>query len=71
MWTKVESSNIEALSYGESVLSVKFKTGAVYEYLNVPEKIFDELVGAASVGRTFNELIKSKPNDYPYRKAAA
>jgi len=67
----VESSNIDSLSLENGVLSVKFKSGNTYCYQNVTGKVFDELVGAASVGRTFNELIKSNPVDYPWFRADA
>jgi hypothetical protein len=66
--TPVTSSNIEALSLTEDRLLVEFKGGSQYEYQKVSSKVFDELVRAASVGRTFNALIKSKPEVYPYRR---
>lgn len=69
-YKEVESSNIAALAHSENTLAVKFKNGTEYHYSGVPVEIFDQLVQAASVGRTFNELIKSRPSDYPYVRAA-
>lgn len=69
-YREVESSNIEALGHDGESLGVKFKNGTIYLYQGVSKAIFDQLVGAASVGRTFNELIKSKPSDYPYERVA-
>lgn len=66
----VESSNIDALGHENDTLGVKFKNGTEYHYRDVPAWIFDQLVEAASVGRTFNELIKSHPSDYPYSRIA-
>lgn len=72
MWQPVESSNIVALKHDETTqkLSVKFKTGAVYDYENVPKDVFSNVLNAASVGRTFNELIKANPSAYPFALVA-
>lgn len=66
MWTKVSSSNIEALAHEGDRLLVQFKSGAIYAYENVTAELFRAVKTAASVGRTFNELIKSRPSDYPF-----
>lgn len=69
-YREVESSNIEALGHDGENLGVEFRNGSIYLYQGVSEAIFDQLVNAASVGCTFNELIKSKPSDYPYQRVA-
>lgn len=69
-YQSVESSNISALAHKGSTLGVKFTNGSEYHFENVPSVIFDQLIDAASVGRTFNELIKSHPSDYPYARVA-
>jgi len=66
----VTSSNISEMGHEGETLGVRFKNGTEYHYSNVPPSIFDQLLNAASVGRTFNELIKSKPSGYPYRQVA-
>ena len=62
-WNKVESSNIDALAHDGQKLLVRFNNGAVYECENVPEAVFLEIKDAASVGRTFNSLVKSRPDE--------
>lgn len=68
-WHDVTSSNISALSHEGNTLFVKFKNNAVYSYANVPKALFIQILEAASVGRTFNELIKSNPVAYPWERA--
>ena len=70
MWNPVESSNIEALAYENKHLKIKFKNGSEYHYQNVSQEVFEKILHAASVGRTFHELIKSKPAEYPFTRAA-
>lgn len=69
-WISVTSSNIEAISLDNDVLKVRFHTGREYHYENVTADMFREIRDAASVGRTFNALIKSNPEEYPYRQVA-
>ncbi|MCG7629064.1 KTSC domain-containing protein [Epibacterium sp. MM17-32] len=69
-YQKVDSSNIAALAHEGDVLGVKFNNGTEYHYQGVSSSTFEKVMGAASVGRTFNELIKSKPNDYPFDRVA-
>jgi len=64
----VESSNISAIGHHEGVLGIRFKSGAEYHYQNVDDALFAEISGAASIGRTLNQLIKAKPEDYPYAR---
>lgn len=66
----VDSSNIEAVGFLDGTLGIKFHSGAVYHYANVNENEFNKILASASVGRTFNELIKSKPEEYPYTRVA-
>ena len=63
----VDSSNLHSVGYDPDahVLEVAFKdfkTGnvrAVWQYLNVPKHVFDDLLTAPSVGKWFNEHVKS------------
>jgi hypothetical protein len=59
--TEVTSSNILSIGYDDEVKSlyVKFKSGKVYEYENVPASVYDELSEAESVGKYFNQMIKN------------
>ena len=42
----------------QQILEVEFTSGAVYQYLEVPSAIFDELMHAESKGRYFNQEIR-------------
>lgn len=64
-WEQVVSSNIKALAHSGTELFVEFHGGTVYQYSGVTLKEYKELLSSASVGRTFNMLIKSNPVDYP------
>lgn len=63
----VISSNIESIGYdeGTQILRIKFLTGAIYEYKNVPIMKFGQLRNATSVGSYLNRNIAKS---YPYEK---
>ena len=65
---KVESSNIEGVSYSEGTetVYVKFKNGTVYEYEGVPISIYLDLMESDSKGKFFNSNIKNA--GFKYRK---
>lgn len=64
----VSSSNIASVGHDDSsqTLEVEFLDGAIYEYYEVPENVFQELVAASSVGRYFAQQIK---NVYSFSRA--
>lgn len=66
--TQVESSNIASLGYDakNEVLEAEFKTGAVYQYENVPKDVFDGVLHAPSVGKAFNQDVVK--GGYPYTR---
>ena len=64
MWQPVKSSNIAEMKHEGEEMQVRFHGGAIYSYQGVPTSVYQAVLGAASVGRTFNELIKSKPGVY-------
>lgn len=57
---KVNSSTISEIGYDtqRSVMTVKFKTGAIYEYLEVPHEIYDFVINSESVGKALNAEVK-------------
>lgn len=61
----VVSSNVSAVGYdGKSKkLRVEFLNGMVYDYDNVPEAEYQDLLNAGSVGKQFNAAIR---NNYSY-----
>ena len=65
-WIHVISTCIEAIVYKDSssTLQIKFNRGDIYEYDNVPQRIFLSLLDADSHGEFFNRYIK---DIYPYR----
>ncbi|MCK0070854.1 KTSC domain-containing protein [Kordiimonas laminariae] len=56
----VDSSNIASIGYdGDSlILEVEFLQGGVYQYYNVPEHVYRELMSAASHGSYLAHNIK-------------
>jgi len=63
----VESSNLASIGYDaeNEILEVEFKHGGVYQYFDVPENVYDELMNADSHGVYFSANIR---NDYEYEK---
>lgn len=63
----VVSSNVAEIGYDAATmtLEVAFKNGTVYQYFDVPESLYQELMRAESVGKVLNAQIK---NSYRYMK---
>jgi len=61
----VISSAISSVAYDEpsSVLEVEFESGAVYDYFEVPPKVYRQLLSAPSKGRFVSQKIRDR---YPY-----
>ena len=57
-----ESSMIQKCLYNftTQTLKVKFKSGQLYEYLNVEPTVYDSMCTAESTGKFFIEHIKNK-----------
>ena len=59
---KVDSSSIFSVGYevrgGDGDLYVKFNSGKVYTYVNVPRRVYLGLIGAKSTGRYFTTYVK-------------
>jgi len=64
---QVASSNVASIGYDEpsQTLEVEFTSGAVYQYYNVSQAIFDQLMQAGSKGQFLAYHIK---NTYPYSR---
>ena len=56
----VQSSNLLEIGYDPTseTLEVLFKSGHVYQYYNLPQHIYDQLMQAPSHGIFFNSEIK-------------
>lgn len=66
-WIPVDSSDLNAVSYDStsSTLFVKFNSGGTYEYYDVPESVYQDLMSAPSLGRFLASRIKG---NYKYRQ---
>ena len=58
--TPVQSSNLLEIGYDPDTetLEVMFKNGGVYQYYNLPQHMYDQLMQAQSHGVFFNNEIK-------------
>ena len=67
MWTKVISTNLKRVSYGEKThdMLIQFQSGAVYQYRDVPGNISQGLLQADSPGTFFNKNVR---NRYTYKR---
>lgn len=74
---EVESSNIEGIGFSleqadngaennVGTVGIRFKSGSLYHFHNVPEKVFLEVALSDSVGKAFNQLIRTR--GYTYNK---
>ena len=59
------STAIEWAHWKNNVLSVKYRDGDAYDYLGVPESVYDDYRAAGSKGQFINFVVK--PN-YPHQK---
>lgn len=64
------SSVLDAVAYDpiRKCLLLRFRTGAIFEYENVPGVVHEELLAAPSKGGYFAEYVRP---DYPYRRVRA
>ena len=59
----VSSSNIASIGYDGSTLHIRFHSGGLYAYYNVPSGIYNGLMSASSKGRYFHANIKGRYGD--------
>ena len=66
--TQVNSSNIQSIGYDtpSGTLEVEFTSGDIYQYYNVPEHLYGQLIHASSLGGFLNDNIVKY--HYRYRK---
>ena len=59
---QVSSSAISSVGYDErkALLEVEFRSGAVYDYLDVPPRVWKELQKADSKGRFVSRRIRDR-----------
>ena len=58
----VASSNISSIGYDKNrqTLEIEFISGAVYQYFDIPEEKYQDIISSASIGRYFYDNIKDK-----------
>lgn len=63
----VASSNIASVGYDKEahILEIEFHHGAIYQYVDVPEKVYEELMNSPSQGAYFMNELKDK---FKYQK---
>ena len=64
---QVESTTIQDIGYeGEAmILEIGFKSGGVYQYFDVPQTVYEELMRSDSKGKFLHANIK---NNYRYTR---
>jgi hypothetical protein len=65
--TSVSSSDLHSVGYDPTTrtLEIEFNSGSVYRYFDVPQNVYDGLMGASSHGTYFHAKIKE---NYRYAK---
>lgn len=65
--TPVASTSIKSVGYDDEAdaLEIEFHSGGVYQYFDVPERVYTELLEADSRGRYFHEEIRGQ---YAFRQ---
>lgn len=58
--THVQSSNISSIGYdvNTATLEIEFLNGSIYQYYDVPEYVYEELMSASSHGGYLASAIK-------------
>ncbi len=58
----VNSSNVAEIGYDEPsrILEVLFRNGTLYQYFDVPERDYSELMRASSIGQYLNANVKGR-----------
>lgn len=54
----VSSSDIASIGYEGGVLHIRFNSGGLYAYYDVPDSVYKGLMSASSHGRYFHANIK-------------
>ena len=59
---EIDSSVIASAAYDDDrmVLEIKFRTGRVYHYRDVPRTVYDDLLSSESAGKYFNNVIRPR-----------
>ena len=56
----VSSSNISSIGYEGTTLYVRFNSGGLYAYYDVPQSVYSGLMSASSHGKYLSAYIKGR-----------
>jgi len=58
----VKSRILRSVGYNNStkILEIEFHTGLVYQYSNVPSKVYADLMHSGEIGKFFSEKIRPR-----------
>lgn len=59
----VSSSDISSIGHEGSTLHIRFNSGGLYAYYNVPASTYNSLMSAGSHGKYFHANIKGRYGD--------
>lgn len=56
----VKSRILRSVGYNESIkiLEIEFQNGLVYQYLDVPPKVYADLMYSGEIGKYFSEKVR-------------
>jgi len=65
----VDSSAISSVGYDprREILELEFRSGAVYDYFEVPRSVYDSLMKASSKGRFVSRRVRDR---FPFERRA-
>jgi hypothetical protein len=56
----VSSEALRAVGYQDGTLEIEFVTGSTYQYFDVPERVYKELMMAESKGAFFQTQVREQ-----------
>jgi KTSC domain-containing protein len=70
--TAVDSTTLRTIGYDaeRQLLQIEFQNHSIYQYFDVPEAVYEELIHSPSKGTYFNQCIRSE-FDFVHVKAAS
>jgi hypothetical protein len=65
VWIDSDAAHYVSYSCAEKLLRIWYSTGKIYDYLEVPSQVYQDLMNSDSKGRYINFEIKPQ---FPYRE---
>ena len=56
----VSSTNVASIGYDPATLTLEleFTNGSIYQYFDVPQSLYEELMSSPSIGKAVNMLVR-------------